>query len=300
MDISDIKSFLAVIEYRSISLAAKKCFVSQSAMSKRIQKMENQLGARLFIIEGIRFTITEVGKQLVPFARQMLAAHNNMMSALQESSVTVKHDIIVGASVYVSNYILPKVVYHLNHSESTLQAHIKTLSEKEAENYLSHGMVDLIICPERAMSTKLVEKLFLWEGKYHFVVAKNHKLSMQKTPLSLKELADYPAIFTEKGAHIRDKIDDLFEEKAISLNIDFEISTLEAIRSLVEYGLGWSLLPDNLLSDKVTVINLEEDLEIHVKFYLYYLNNKATSKVVDTFYKHFIGSSVLSFLSGNE
>lgn len=106
MDIRDIKSFLAVVEYHSLTLAAKKLHVTQSAMSKRIRKIEDELNVRLIISEGSKLIFTETAKQLIPYARQMLSAHQNMVHTLKNSQQFTQ-SIIIGASVYVSHYVLP-------------------------------------------------------------------------------------------------------------------------------------------------------------------------------------------------
>ena len=91
----EIKSFLAVTEFRSFTLAAKRVHISQSAMSKRIQKIENELNARLFIVDGSKITLTDAALQFIPYARQMLATYNNMLKSFKEQAKTLQHHIVV-------------------------------------------------------------------------------------------------------------------------------------------------------------------------------------------------------------
>ncbi|VEB38693.1 LysR family transcriptional regulator [Legionella sainthelensi] len=95
MDIVEIKSFLAVIEFRSFTLAAKRVHITQSAMSKRIQKMENELGVRLFIVEGSKITLTEAASHFVPYARQMLAAYNSAIKSFKDDAQMLQHHVVV-------------------------------------------------------------------------------------------------------------------------------------------------------------------------------------------------------------
>ncbi|KTD19141.1 transcriptional regulator [Legionella lansingensis] len=285
MDIRDIKSFFAVIEYRSITLAAKKMHVTQSAMSKRIQKIENELGVRLLIMEGSKIILTEAAKHLIPHARQMLSAHQNMIQTLKKTQEFSQHAVI-GASVYVSHYVLPGFLKYLKEKNALIQAHIKAMSELEVGNYLNHGIVDVVICPAREIPEKLITPVFLWEEKLNLVVGANHELALRHSSISLSQLADYPAILTEKGGAFRDKIEGLFEEHHLSLKLGFEISTIDAIRSLVEYDLGWSFLPDSLLSEKLKVPKVR-DIEVVIPFCAYYLKKRADERLIHDLLSHF-------------
>ncbi|HGC5812977.1 TPA: LysR family transcriptional regulator [Legionella pneumophila] len=285
MDIRDIKSFLAVVEYHSLTLAAKKLHVTQSAMSKRIRKIEDELNVRLIISEGSKLIFTETAKQLIPYARQMLSAHQNMVHTLKNSQQFTQ-SIIIGASVYVSHYVLPGFFKYLKETHPTIQAHLKTISEKEVEYILNHGTVDLVICPAREVSEKLLGDSLLWEEKLNLVVAANHELAHRISALSLSELSLFPAILTEKGAALRDKIDNLFEKNQLVLNLGFEMSTIDAIKSIVEYGLGWSYLPDSLLSEKLKILTIK-DLELTIPFHAYYLKKRINDRLINDLLSNF-------------
>lgn len=279
MDIRDIKSFLAVVEYHSLTLAAKKLHVTQSAISKRIRKIEDELNVRLIISEGSKLIFTEAAKQLIPYARQMFSAHQNMVQTLKHSQQFTQ-SIIIGASVYVSHYVLPSFFKYLKETNPAIQAHLKTISEKEVEYILNHGTVDLAICPAREVSEKLLGDSLLWEEKLNLVVAANHELAHRTSELSLSELSEYPAILTEKGAALRDKLDTLFEKNQLVLNLGFEMSTIDAIKSLVEYGLGWSYLPDSLLSEKLKILKIK-DVEITIPFHAFYLKKRISDRLIN-------------------
>ncbi|MGT3156715.1 LysR family transcriptional regulator [Legionella pneumophila] len=285
MDIRDIKSFLAVIEYHSLTLAAKKLHVTQSAMSKRIRKIEDELNVRLIISEGSKLIFTEAAKQLIPYARQMFSAHQNMVHTLKNSQQFTQ-SIIIGASVYVSHYVLPSFFKYLKEINPAIQAHLKTISEKEVEYILNHGTVDLVICPAQEVSEKLLGDSLLWEEKLNLVVAANHELAHRTSALSLSELSQFPAILTEKGAALRDKIDNLFEKNQLVLNLGFEMSTIDAIKSIVEYGLGWSYLPDSLLSEKLKILTIK-DLELTIPFHAYYLKKRIDDRLINDLLSHF-------------
>lgn len=168
----------------------------------------------------------------------------------------------------------------MKETNPAIQAHLKTISEKEVEYILNHGTVDLAICPAREVSEKLLGDSLLWEEKLNLVVAANHELAHRTSELSLSELSEYPAILTEKGAALRDKLDTLFEKNQLVLNLGFEMSTIDAIKSLVEYGLGWSYLPDSLLSEKLKILKIK-DVEITIPFHAFYLKKRISDRLIN-------------------
>lgn len=118
------------------------------------------------------------------------------------------------------------------------------------------------------------------------VVAANHELAHRTSALSLSELSEYPAILTEKGAALRDKLDTLFEKNHLILNLGFEMSTIDAIKSLVEYGLGWSYLPDSLLSEKLKILTIK-GLELTIPFHVYYLKKRISDRLINDLLNNF-------------
>ncbi|KTD63757.1 LysR family transcriptional regulator [Legionella santicrucis] len=281
MDIVEIKSFLAVIEFRSFTLAAKRVHITQSAMSKRIQKMENELGVRLFIVEGSKITLTDAASHFVPYARQMLATYNSALKSFKDDAQMLQHHIIVGASVFVSHYILPNFLSYLKTVDSSLIIHIRAMGENDIEDYLNRGTVDVVICPERELSSKVITTQ-LWQERYYFVVNKSHELSQINRLVSLTDFVNHPAIFTQKGGVIRDKVEKAFHKNQLNLNVSLEISTLDAIKSLVEFNLGWSVLPSKLLSDQLKVLNVDTK-DILLNFDAFYLKKRMEERAITDF-----------------
>ncbi|HBD9320009.1 TPA: LysR family transcriptional regulator, partial [Legionella pneumophila] len=105
MHMSDIKSFLAVVEFHSISLASKRMHISQPTMTRRIQKIEQELGTPLFFSSGIRTELTAKGKELLPYFRQMLDIYQQMYINVGNKTKNPLKLINVGTSVYVANSI---------------------------------------------------------------------------------------------------------------------------------------------------------------------------------------------------
>ncbi|CDZ77117.1 HTH-type transcriptional regulator GltC [Legionella massiliensis] len=284
MNISDLKSFLAVIEYHSITLAAKALHVTQSSISKRIQKLENEVKARLFIMQGSRITLTPAGKNLVPYARQIVASHHGLIHSIKEENSESQQSLTIGASIYVSHYVLPAFIYHLQESRPTLKIHLRTMSEKDMADYLNYGLIDLALCPVQKTLPNILLSAPMWQEKLKAVAAKVHPLSRARHTIELSELAQYPAILTEGGVYLRDVVDDLFHEQNVPLKLGMGVSTIDAIKSLVSYGIGWSFMQERLCGDPLKIINVA-GVDMIMNFHWAYLKKREDERTI----KDFIG-----------
>src|SRR5689334_4882562 len=106
MNTNELKSFLMVYEYRSYSVAAKRLFVSQSAISKRINNLENEMGTKLFEIRGNLLFPTHEAGLLVPYARQLINTLNNAVADLKNPDFS-KIEILLGTTLYPSLGFIP-------------------------------------------------------------------------------------------------------------------------------------------------------------------------------------------------
>lgn len=285
MDIVEIKSFLAVVEYRSYTLAAKKVYVTQSTMSKRIRRLEDELGSRLFVMDGARLILTEAANHFIPYARQIIAAYNNMFKSFKEQAFSFEHHLLIGATIFVSHYVLPQFISFLKNTDSRLQIYIKTMAEYDVETYLNHGLVDVVVSPEREISDAF-STVNLWNEAYALKVNKTHDLAKQKEIISLSELAPFPAVLNEQSTSLRDKIEKVFQENLVDLNIGYEISTVDGIRAMVEHGLGWSYLPKNVTSDKLCELKINE-IDINLNFNAHFQKRRSHEVSIQTFLDYF-------------
>lgn len=285
MDITEIKSFLAVVEYRSYTLAAKKMNITQSTMSKRIRRLEDELDSRLFIMEGARIVLTDAANYFVPYARQIVAAYNNMLKSFKAKNASFEHHLLIGASIFVSNYVLPDFLNFLKIQNSKLQLYIKTMSEFDIESYLKHGLVDIVICPEKDTSDTL-GSVTLWCEHYALMVSKKHALAKNNKMISISDLETVPAILSDQYTTLREKVEQIFQEHSANLNIAYEISTVDGVKALLEHDLGWGFLPKNLISDELYQLKTK-DIDMNINFNAYFQKRTYTERGVTLFLEYF-------------
>ncbi len=278
MNTNELKSFLMVYEYRSYSLAAKRLFVTQSAVSKRVSNLENEFKVKLFETRGSMIFPTMEGQLLIPYARLLLHTFCDAAANLKNPELT-EVPIILGTSVFPTYQFLPLFIDYLNESQSNFpNFHIKQMGKQELIPALQNGLIDLALTTQDLVLNSSIVCNQLDEEDVYVVVSSKHELANEKE-IDLKKLAQYTCILTERGFSIRDNLEKLFFKEQLSLLVKHELFSLLAIKKLIKRGLGWSVLPKQYYDEELIRLEIKGFSEkINLCWYCH--QNRANSRVI--------------------
>jgi DNA-binding transcriptional LysR family regulator len=110
MNIDYLKTFREVVNLGSFSEVAKKLSITQPAVSFQVQKLEQQLGARLIDRTQRTITLTAAGKRLLRFAEAVGTEYEHLMSDLEEMREEISGDLLIAASTIPGEYLLPSLL----------------------------------------------------------------------------------------------------------------------------------------------------------------------------------------------
>lgn len=286
MNLIDLKSFLAVVEYRSITFAAKKLHVTQSAMTKRIQKIENELNARLVIVDGVKTKITNAGKVFLPYARQIISMDAEMRVNLGHTIPNLESPLIIGTSIYLAHYILPHFVQYLRLQNNKLKLAVKVINERDFFEQLDNGSVDLVICSTRPEVNRAVYSEKLWREKLSLAFSELHPLATKSSSL-LTDLAKYEAIFPERKGYIREKVDKLFAMNHLRLDCSLDAGTIYSVKNFISTGEYWSFIHKRLLDMTELLTSDIPGVLLDIDFSLYCINRRVNEKFLATVIREF-------------
>ena len=119
-DWSLIQSFLAVAESGSLSAGARVLGQSQPTLGRHIQVLEQELGAALFDRHARGLALSDTGQQLLPMARQMREAMNQITLTAAGRSQTLEGTVRITASVFASHHLLPPILAHIRAEEPAI------------------------------------------------------------------------------------------------------------------------------------------------------------------------------------
>ena len=249
MEIRNLITFVQVAELNSFTKAAKALDYSQSTVSFQIKQLENELDCLLFERINHTISLTEKGKELLAFARQIRYLTDEFNQKLSGSSELKGFLRIVTADSLCEDMILTNYLdFHkkypgisLRYIPADTEAMFSILDSNEADIMLSLDRHtyhhDYIIAKEEPVDV-------------NFVTGANSPYATDKE-LSLSDIAAFPMILTEQGIGYRRILEEFMTRENLSLEPIMEIGRTDVIVAMLEKGVGVSFLPDFVTRKKV-------------------------------------------------
>ncbi|MEH6578186.1 MAG: LysR family transcriptional regulator [Amphritea sp.] len=270
MDTHTLQAFVTVAESGSFSIAAQQLFLTQSAVSKRIAQLEDQLDSRLFDRIGRKITLTEPGATLLPKARKILLELKDAKRSLSNLSGEVSGTLAVAASHHISLHRLPPILRRFTHDYPEVQLDLRFKESEIAYDGVLRGDIEIALITLSPHPDKNIKSDTIWNDRLCYVVANDHPLA-SKPEISLEELTGYNAILSGRSTFTRQIVEDQFARLGLELNVSMSTNYLDTIRMMVEVGLGWSLLPETMTASGLTTLEVEAE---PVTRYLGYITHR--------------------------
>ncbi|MBU5308363.1 LysR family transcriptional regulator [Clostridioides mangenotii] len=241
MEIRHLQTFITIVELEGFTKAAEHLGYAQSTITSHIQILENELGESLFDRLGKKIVLTNLGKELVPYAKQMLHVYKEIKNLTSEQN-GVSGDLIVGAGESLTIYRLGKILKEYKKSFPKVNIILKDSICSDLRSKLHSGELDIIFTIEpQIMDTDLVVKNLKDECMV-IIGAPDADLEFLSTNFESK-VATESIIFSEKGCSFRIAFENYLKQKNIKYVNCLEFSSIEAIKKCVMNGLGISFLP---------------------------------------------------------
>lgn len=241
MEIRHLQTFITIVELEGFTKAAEHLGYAQSTITSHIQILENELGESLFDRLGKKIVLTNLGKELVPYAKQMLHVYKEIKNLTSEQN-GVSGDLIVGAGESLTIYRLGKILKEYKKSFPKVNIILKDSICSDLRSKLHSGELDIILTIEpQIMDTDLVVKNLKDECMV-IIGAPDADLEFLSTNFESK-VATESIIFSEKGCSFRIAFENYLKQKKIKYVNSLEFSSIEAIKKCVMNGLGISFLP---------------------------------------------------------
>ena len=247
MNISHLRTFLAVIDRGSFSEAAKSLGISQPAVTMQLQTLEADLGTTLLARRYRRIDLTEAGRALQPHARRVLAEVDIARKELTSLSGEVRGSLEIAASTTPGVYVIPRVLGTFVSAypgvSITITSHDTTGVVAEVESGRAQvGVAGAIVKGARATSQPFVNDELI------AICPPGSDLAARKG-VTLEELAQQDWVTREPGSGTRQVTERVLAEAGIDtsrLHVVAQLGTGEAIVTAVEGGLGVAMLSSHV------------------------------------------------------
>ncbi len=248
--LTELRYIVAVAQEKHFGKAASKCFVSQPTLSIAIKKLESNLDIALFERNQNQVTITDVGREIVNKAIQVLDPVCEIEEFAKLNNNIYSQPLKLGAINSVGPYLFPQLITKINASP------IKLIIEEGFTEILSNkllaGEIDAIIVAKPFDKPNLVT-IDLYTEPLKIILPKNHKLANQKSKINPRNLMDETILLLDNGNCFREQVlkicPQCVETKPEANNMTITTSSIETIKYMVANGIGSSIIPSFSLNE---------------------------------------------------
>ena len=246
MTIREMEIFVKVVECGRMSTAAEQLFISPSSVSQTVAGIEREVGARLFERLDRRLYLTDEGREVLAYMRDILSSKNRMERYIDDVTKGRKR-LRAGASVTVGTGMLQEIVLSLREEGVSVTAWVENtrlLEKMLLQNELDIALVEGRVDNERLVTESVIhDELLLACGRDHRFFG--------RSSVSAAELASQPLILREEGSGTRAQLLDALHGQGLSAQVAWSCSSPEAIKAAVAAGLGVTVISRRLVRAEV-------------------------------------------------
>ena len=244
-----MEMFRAVAEERSFTRAGRRLHVSQSAISRQVKILEDELGEVLLHRRGRRVTLTPAGDLVLAASVRVLADLQDVQAQISEARQLKRGTLRIGGGMTVCLYVFPRLLraFHRKHKEVAFRV-VSGTSEHILDRLRKHE-VDLALLTLPIVSRDL-EVIPVHREEMVVVSEAGHALTRKKT-VEAAELAGFPMILYEGGSNTRKAVDGFFVEQGVAADVAMETENVEIIKAMVSSGLGVTIVPYSAVAREV-------------------------------------------------
>jgi DNA-binding transcriptional LysR family regulator len=253
--------FVAVAEEGSISAAAERLFMSQSAIAASITELERALGTDLCVrrrAQGV--SLTPMGKLLLERARRLLAEAAELTYAVRGNGTELVGPLVVGCFVTLAPTVLPRLLAEFAQLHPRVTVDFVEGPQDRLEEALLAGEIEVAVMYDMGQLEAL-DRIVLYEARAYALLGESHPLAGQPT-VTLEQLATEPLVLFDQTPSTNYAMS-LFQARGLVPNIRHRTHAYELTRSIVARGIGYAILvqrPANKLSYEGLPI-LEKEIE---------------------------------------
>jgi LysR family cys regulon transcriptional activator len=238
MDLQKLRGFYWTAHFGSVSDAARKIHVSQSAVSHQLKSLEAELGAKLYerTRRGIR--LTPEGELLRGYARTVVQSVEDLQDEFDDLRGHPRGTVRLAAFRGITLYTLPDIVQNFHRMYPRVRLVVLSKNyDREILRLTAAGEVDLGITSSWNEFGGL-EYLEYASYEMYACTARDHPWVGRRELVSLQDLAGQPLLLYERGTAIRSRIDRIFARHGVEINVTVEASGSHTLVEFVKRGLG--------------------------------------------------------------
>lgn len=239
LSLHDLNVFVEAALARNFSLAARRLYLSQPAVSVHIANLEKQLGLELFHRKGRSIQVSEAGRTLLPLAQQCLQDAKNIQETADGLKGRIVGELVIACSTTVGKYILPRLVAGFRRKYPEVRVSISVMSRRAALDAVHDGRAETAVVSALATHSDLGYQEFL-EDHIVLIVPADHPWADGRT-VCPEDLLEQSFIMREESAAAHEMLAEGLGRRGMDLGrlpVALTLANDEAIEMSVEAGIG--------------------------------------------------------------
>lgn len=278
----DLEYIRAILKYGSITAASKKIYISQSALSQHIIRIEKKLGVEIFNRDFKPIKLTEAGIIYKKSLEDIEKLKENTLLKIEEINKLKIGELSIGSTDYQTYFFLSKVLKDFNEDYLGIKINLVEAKTNQLNTFALNGICDFSITYETDRFDDL-ESINLYREDVYLAMSKENKLKNDLSgkgkikTISAKKLAGQNIIRMKKGQNLILQYQELDEFTDNSLNTVFETDSIFIAEKCVRENMGLAILPQSMLKEKkndLIYFKLKEGLSSRTTMINYSKNHK--------------------------
>ncbi len=263
MDLPELRVFLAVAAERSFSRAATKLYRTQPAISQAVQRLEADLGERLFDRSSKHAKLTEAGRLLEEYGLRLLRLAEETEGAVRDLRDLRRGRVLVGANEAGVHALLP-ILDRFQGSCPHIQVDVRRVATRQIPAEVIDASLDFGVLTFDPADRQL-HSLRIATDDIVLLVPRQHRLAHRKQA-RMADLTRERIIAHNDPSPARDRVLRSFEQRHLPLDIHISLPSLDAIKRAVELGMGVALLPRRCAIAEIATNRLMAVPVVHLRW----------------------------------
>jgi len=280
MNLNQLKIFYLAAKHGSLSAAAESLYITQPAVTKGIQRLQEYYEIKLFNRFGKKMALTDAGEVLYGIAESIFEMENQAEESLRDFQQRKRGFIRIISSESFGSYYLPYMLNRFTRLNPKIRISAEILPTDQIVEKTATLANDLGFISYPVPHKKLISREVL-EDSYQIIVPADHPFAA-KSIIEPEDLAGQSLIVHEKGSAPRKSTEEFIRRHNINVTILMEHSNNEAIKTAVEEGLGIAVITRRVVSKEIEMGSLKaiplSDPAMSRKFYLIHHKDKYLSR----------------------
>jgi len=261
MELRQLRYFVEVAKREHVSEAAEALHVAQSAISRQISNLEDELGVELFIREGRNVKLTPIGKHFLQHVQTALKAIDYAKQQIDEYLDPERGTIKIGFPTSLASHTLPTVISAFKARHPNISFHLRQGSYRFLIDSVKNREIDLAFLGPIPTDENEIKGDILFTESFAALLPANHSLA-NRPNIDLNELRNELFVMFPKGFILRQIVIDACKQAGFTPNITSEGEDLDAIKGLVSAGIGVTLLPESTFYETMPRFTVKIPIQI--------------------------------------